>query len=108
MTPAAHRYIAGLYECFIDKGLDLEEITLALAQHGIKRNIYQVEFDISQRYCFAGYAESHQPAPRLTLAELKAKEALEESRKGRVRMPDGRYVLPAAPAVANTAVVQNL
>lgn len=98
MTPAAHRYIAGLYECFIDKGLDLEEIRLALRQHGIKRNIYQIEFDLNERYCFAGYAASHQPAPRQTLAELKTKEARDESRKGRVRMPDGRYSRLPAPA----------
>lgn len=35
-------------------------------------------------------------APRLTLAKVKAKETLEESRKGRVRMPDGSYAKPAA------------
>lgn len=100
MTPAAHRYIAGLYETFIDKGLDLEDIRRALLTHGIKRNLYQIEFDLSERYGFYNYAASHQPAPRLTLAQLQANEEdkRSSSRKGTIRLPDGRYVRPEAAA----------
>lgn len=103
MTPAAHRYLAGLYEVFVDKGLDLEEIRLALLTHGIKRNLYQVEFDLTERYCFHNYAATHQPTPlpRLTLAELQAKEALDVSKLGRTRMPDGSYKRLTAPAAAH-------
>lgn len=110
MTPAAHAYVMRLYEVLIDKDLDLEDIRRALATHGIKRNIHQITYDLDHRYCFAGYAESHQPAPRMTLAELQAHEEDKRSghRKGRIRLPDGSYVLPAAPAAANTAVAQNL
>lgn len=100
MTPAAHNYLMGLYEHFVDLGLDTEEIRQALLTHGIKRSLHGVEFDLAQRYAFATYVDSHQPKPRLTLAELKAKEARDESRKGRTRMPDGSYKRLTAPAAA--------
>lgn len=98
MTAAAHRYIAGLYEVFVDKDLDLEDIRRALLTHGIKRNLYQIEFDLSERYGFFGYAATHQPAPQLTLAQLQANEEdkRSSSRKGTIRLPDARCVLPAA------------
>lgn len=96
LTAAGHAYIARLYEAMVDKDYDLEQIRAALERKGIKRNIYQVEYDLTHRYEFYGYAQSHQPKPRLTLAELKAKEALDESKVGRVRMLDGSYARPAA------------
>jgi hypothetical protein len=103
MTPAAHAYVMRLYEIFVDKDLDLEDIRRALATHGIRRNIHQIEFDLNERYCFAGYAASHQPKPRLTLAQLQAQEEDKRGngRKGTIRLPDGRYVRPAVPAAAH-------
>lgn len=84
LTKAAHDYIARLYELFIDKGLNLEEIRLALAQHGIKRNLYQIEFDLDHRYSFAGYAAKHPAPPRLTLAQLDELEQAKANKPARV------------------------
>lgn len=73
LTPA-DKYIASLYERFVDKGLHLAQIKDELAYKGIKRNLFQIAYDLDTRYGFCGYAASH-PAPAvLTYAQLDAIE----------------------------------
>lgn len=67
---ATHRYINGLYESCVDRGLHLEAIRLELASRGIARSRAQVAHDLDHTYGFSGYAACH-PAPEaLSLAQI--------------------------------------
>lgn len=85
LTPAGHRYIASLYEKFVDKGLHLAQIKAELTRKGIKRNLSQIEYDLDTRYQFHGYAASHPAPAELTYAQL---DALEHSKASRARTID--------------------
>lgn len=67
---AADKYIASLYEAFVDKGLHLEQIRVELGHKGIKRNLYQIEYDLTTRYEFHGYAASHPAPAKVALTEV--------------------------------------
>jgi hypothetical protein len=84
LTPAGHKYIAGLYETFVDKGFNLAQIRQALAENGIKRNLHQVEYDLDHRYSFTGYAASHPAPPALTYGELDALEEAKACKPARI------------------------
>jgi hypothetical protein len=71
MTPAA-KYIASLYEACVDQQLDLEAIRLHLASNGIRRSPAQVADDLTHTYGFHGYADSHPPAPAMTVQQWDA------------------------------------
>lgn len=81
LPPNAHIYLAKLYAGMVSKNLDLEQMRVALAKDGIKRNISQLTFDLEERYGFPGYAAQNPAPPRLTFAQLdkieqaKAKKA---------------------------------
>lgn len=60
---AAHRYINGLYESCVDRGLHLDAIRAELASRGIARSRAQIRHDLDAVYSFHGYADSHQPDP---------------------------------------------
>jgi hypothetical protein len=67
---AAQRYLARLYENFVDANLDVEAIRLRLAARGIPRTPAMVRDDLDNVFAFHGYAASH-PAPAvLTLAQI--------------------------------------
>lgn len=67
---AHHRYIAGLYESAIDRGLHLEAIRLELASRDIARSRAQAGHDLDHTYSFHGYCAIH-PAPlALSLAQI--------------------------------------
>ena len=70
---AADTYIASLYERFVDKGLHLAQIKDELAYKGIKRNLFQIAYDLDTRYGFYGYAASHS-APAKVTAEAADRE----------------------------------
>lgn len=59
---AASRYLAGLYEQAIDRGLNVEALRLHLASRGIARSPAMIRHELDHVFEFAGYADSH-PAP---------------------------------------------
>lgn len=63
LTPSAMRYIGGIYEQAIDRGLNVEAIRLELASRGIARSPAMVKHELDNVFSFHGYADSHQPAP---------------------------------------------
>lgn len=73
LTPAAHRYIARLYEQGIDKGLDVHAIRQHLTDNGIERTPAQLVHDLDNVYSFYGYCASHQPAPVESAQQWDAK-----------------------------------
>jgi hypothetical protein len=77
LTPAGHRYVAGIYEQLVDAGMHLGQIQGALARKGITRTPGQIEYDLETRYGFAGYCARHPATPRLTFAQL---DAIEEAK----------------------------
>lgn len=84
LPASAHTYIAGLYESYVDKGLNVAQIRTELAKAGIRRTPGQVAYDLEDRYGFAQYADTH-PAPRqLTYAELDALEAAKAAKPARI------------------------
>jgi hypothetical protein len=66
---AAERYIAGLYEHAVDRGLDVPAIRTYLDARGLRRSVHQVEQELEVTYGFVGYAASHAPAPARTVEE---------------------------------------
>lgn len=69
---AASRYIAGLYESAVDRGLHLEAIRLELASRGIPRSAAQVRHDLDSVYCFHGYSDTHPPAEVIPASQWDA------------------------------------
>lgn len=86
LTPAGHRYIAGIYEGYVDRGMDVGQIRAALAGSGITRTPGQVEYDLEQRYGFTGYCVCH-PAPApLTFAQIDEAEEIKVAKTRRVHV----------------------
>ncbi len=67
---ARQKYLARLYENFVDASLDVEAVRLYLATRGIPRTPAMVRDDLDNVFSFHGYAASHQPAPVITFAEI--------------------------------------
>ena len=67
---SAERYIASRYEFCIDKGMDTDSIRRYLQAHGLPRTPAQIQHDLDVVYGFTGYADTHQPAPALTLKQI--------------------------------------
>lgn len=84
LTPAGHAYIARLYEGFVDKRYNVAQIKTGLSKAGIRRTVGQVEFDLTYRYGFTGYAERHPAPPVLTRTELHAIEEAKASKPARI------------------------
>lgn len=59
LTPAGHAYVNGLYEGFVDAGMNTREIMKALAAKGIYRTLQGVIHDLDETYAFYKYAETH-------------------------------------------------
>jgi hypothetical protein len=66
----AHNYLSTLYERCIDSGMNVDAIRLYLAEQGIRKTPAQVVDDLNNFFCFAGYAATHQPESRLSVAEF--------------------------------------
>lgn len=60
---AVTRYINGIYESMVHRGLHLEAIRLELASRGIARSRAQVRHDVDHLFPFEGYSANH-PARR--------------------------------------------
>jgi hypothetical protein len=69
---AAQKYLARLYEWAIDANLDVEAIRLYLAARGIARSPAMIRHDLDVVYQFAGYSDSHQPAPAMSAQQWDA------------------------------------
>jgi hypothetical protein len=67
---AAEKYLARLYEDFIDANLDVEAIRHRLADRGVLRSPAMVRHELDNVYHFHGYAASHPAVPVRTLAEI--------------------------------------
>jgi len=86
LTPAGHRYVAGIYEQLVDAGMHLGQIQGALARKGITRTPGQIEYDLETLYGFAGYCASHPATPRLTFAQHAKLEAAKAIKTRRVHV----------------------
>jgi hypothetical protein len=66
LTPAlaavAHKYLNGLYQQYVDAGLNLQQMQARLTAKGINKPLRTIKHDLDNVFCYAGYADAH-PAP---------------------------------------------
>jgi hypothetical protein len=69
LTPAAFKYLAGIYEHCIDSKMNVVEIQHYLGRKGINRPLIQVRHELNDVFQFAGYADANPPPPIQSVAD---------------------------------------
>lgn len=75
LTPAGFRFLGGLYEQAVDKGLNVAEIQDYLRMKGINKPLITIKYELDELFCFHGYAAAHPAPPALTLGQIDAQLA---------------------------------
>lgn len=70
LPPTAFKYLGGLYETAVDRGLNLVEVQAYLSSKGVHRAMIQIKHELNNVFQFPGYVEAHPAPPMQSAAEF--------------------------------------